>query len=54
MAERETQWDLDLGELDVVSVELPGGEGLVEAAAMGLGNTEIGASGTPSGKSWLV
>ncbi|MEU7911722.1 hypothetical protein [Microbispora bryophytorum] len=46
---------LDLDALDVATVELPGSEVLVEAVAMGLGNTEIGASGTwTSTKSWLV
>ncbi|MFJ4686653.1 hypothetical protein ACIQNG_21265 [Streptomyces sp. NPDC091377] len=54
MAEMETPRELDLGELDVMSVELPGAEGLLDAVAMGLGNTEIGASGTPSGKSYLI
>jgi hypothetical protein len=54
MADREEQFDLDLESLDVMTVDLPGSEGLVEAVAMGLGNTEIGASGCSSGKSWLV
>ncbi|MEU8197128.1 hypothetical protein AB0C10_25410 [Microbispora amethystogenes] len=46
---------LDLDSLDVATVELPGSEVLVEAVTMGLGNTEVGASGTwTSGKSWLV
>lgn len=46
--------ELDLEALDVMTVELPGSEELVEAVAMGLGNTEIGASGWPSGKSYQV
>ena len=35
---------LDLDALDVMTVELPG-EDLVKALGMGLGNTEVGASG---------
>ncbi|MEV0612030.1 hypothetical protein AB0I81_01830 [Nonomuraea sp. NPDC050404] len=54
MAVRETPLDLDLSSLDVMTVALPASEVLVEAVAMGLGNTEIGASGCTSGKSWLV
>ncbi|MEU8055658.1 hypothetical protein [Microbispora bryophytorum] len=58
MAVHEEDLDLDaldLDALDVATVELPGSEVLVEAVAMGLGNTEIGASGTwTSTKSWLV
>ncbi|MFE4663688.1 hypothetical protein ACFRI7_02535 [Streptomyces sp. NPDC056716] len=54
MPEMDVHKELDLGELDVVSIELPGTDGLLDAVSVGLGNTEIGASGSPSGKSWLV
>ncbi|MEW9553250.1 hypothetical protein [Nonomuraea sp. NPDC050783] len=54
MAANENPFGLDLSALDVVTVALPGSEVLVEAVAMGLGNTEIGASGCTSGKSWLI
>ena len=51
---RQESLELDLEALDVQTVELPG-EALVEAMAMGLGNTEVGASGTfTGGHSWLV
>ncbi|WP_157556456.1 hypothetical protein [Herbidospora yilanensis] len=43
---------LDLNSLDVTTVELPG-EDLVEALGMGLGNTEVGASGIGR-TSWLI
>nr|WP_191909865.1 thiomuracin/GE37468 family thiazolyl RiPP peptide [Microbispora cellulosiformans] len=46
---------LDLDSLDVATVELPGSDLLVEAVTMGLGNTEVGASGAwTSRTSWLV
>ncbi|MFB9674587.1 hypothetical protein [Streptosporangium vulgare] len=43
---------LDLDALDVMTVELPG-EDLVKALGMGLGNTEVGASGLKT-TSWLI
>ncbi|MFF5212330.1 hypothetical protein [Streptosporangium sp. NPDC000396] len=43
---------LDLDALDVMTVELPG-EDLVKALGMGLGNTEVGASGIAR-TSWLI
>ncbi|MET9251996.1 hypothetical protein [Nonomuraea sp. NPDC003709] len=43
---------LDLDTLDVMTVELPG-EDLVKALGMGLGNTEVGASGIAR-TSWLI
>ncbi|WP_157518710.1 hypothetical protein [Herbidospora mongoliensis] len=43
---------LDLDSLDVMTVELPG-EDLVKALGMGLGNTEVGASGYMR-TSWVV
>ncbi|GAA1507518.1 hypothetical protein GCM10009677_45170 [Sphaerisporangium rubeum] len=44
---------LDLDTLDVMTVELPG-EDLVKALGMGLGNTEVGASGITGRTSWLI
>ncbi|MEV8635723.1 hypothetical protein AB0395_29095 [Streptosporangium sp. NPDC051023] len=54
MATERVPHAFDLDTLDIATVDLPGGDALIEAMGFGLGNTEVGASGCSSGKSWLV